>query len=48
MSKYSRKCGNNWGSGCKIIPLTEEEAKEWGEEHLSGEKYIEIFGDVEE
>lgn len=49
MSKYSRECGNNnWSGSCNIAPLTEDEAKEWAETHLSGEKYIEIFGDVEE
>ena len=49
MSKYSESCGtNNWCGSCEIIPFTEDEAKEWAEEHLTGEKYIEIFGDVEE
>ena len=32
----------------KIEKLTEKQAKEWSEKHLSTEEYIEIFGDVEE
>ena len=31
-----------------ISPTTEKEAKEWCEEHLTGEEYISIFGEVEE
>ena len=49
MTRYSESCGNN--SRCEgedIIPLTESEAKEWAEGHLSGEKYCEIFGEPEE
>lgn len=49
MSKYSESCGtNNRCGSCEIIPFTEDEAKEWAEELLTGEEYIEIFGDVEE
>jgi len=39
---------NSWSGGEKIIPMTEEEAKDWAEVHLSGEKYEEIFGAVDE
>ena len=38
---------NSYTSGSEIIPLTEEEAKSWAEV-LPGEKYIDVFGDVEE
>ena len=31
-----------------IRPLTCDEAKEWAEKHLDGDKYIEIFGPVPE
>lgn len=49
MSKYSMSCGtNNWCGSCEIIPLSEDGAKQWAEEHLDGDAYIEIFGDVEE
>ena len=49
MSKYSRSCGtNNWCGSCEIVPLSLDGAKQWAEEHLNGNAYIEIFGDVEE
>lgn len=44
MSKYARHSGNNSGFGERITPLTYAEAQEWVEEHLDGDKYIEIFG----
>lgn len=48
-SKYAESVGQNcWGSGEEIIPLTEENARRWAEEHLSGEEYEEIFGEVSE
>lgn len=34
--------------GYKIIPLAEDEVKKWAEDHLTVEKYEEIFGEVEE
>ena len=39
---------NCWCGSSKIIPLTEEEAREWCENHLDADEYIEIFGEVEE
>lgn len=49
LSKYSESCGNNsWTGGSKIIPITVDEAKEWTEEHLEADVYIELFGEVEE
>ncbi len=48
-SKYSRLTGqNSWSGGEKIIPLTLPEAQEWGERHLDGDEYEEIFGAIEE
>lgn len=48
-SRYYRPCGQNeWCSGEKIIPMTEAEAREWAEKHLTAEEYIEIFGEPEE
>ena len=48
-SVYAETAGSNerYG-GEKIIPLTVEEAKEWAEHHLDGDKYEEVFGEVEE
>lgn len=48
MSKYSEYHGNCSSGGSKIIPLTENKAKAWAEKHIDSDKYIEIFGDVEE
>lgn len=49
MSKYAVSCGNNsWGRGEKIIPLTYEAAQKWAEEHLGGDEYEAIFGEVVE
>ncbi|MDO4797211.1 MAG: hypothetical protein Q4A01_04225 [Coriobacteriales bacterium] len=49
MSRY-RKCDADgtryWGA--TILPLSEGEAREWAEEHLSGDSYEELFGEVEE
>lgn len=48
-SKYAVSYGNgSWGGGEKITPLTYESAQKWAEEHLSGEKYEAIFGEVVE
>ena len=48
MSRYAVSCGQNeWSGGNKIIPLTYDKAQEWAEENLSGDEYIEIFGDPE-
>lgn len=32
----------------EIKPLTLEEAKDWAELHLDADKFIELFGDVDE
>lgn len=48
-SKYAESVGQNcWDSGEEIIPLTEENARKWAEEHLTGDEYEEIFGEVNE
>lgn len=38
----------SWKSGEKIQLLSPEDAREWAEEHLSGEEYIAAFGEPEE
>ncbi len=49
LSKYGEACGSNTLSdGCKIIPLSYQEATAWAEEHLTGDEYEAIFGEVEE
>ena len=40
--------GNMWGYGSEIIPLSIDEAKAWVEEHMSGNDYEDIFGEVDE
>ena len=34
--------------GAKIVPLTEEEAREWVERNLDADEYIQIFEECEE
>lgn len=49
MTKYATTVGqNNWSGGEAIIPLSYQAAREWGEEHLSGDEYESIFGEVVE
>ena len=48
MSKYAESCGDNRTTGETIIPLTEQRAKEWMENHSTAEDYERVFGEVEE
>ena len=36
-------CDGHW-----FVPIGERVAKKWAEENLDGDKYVEIFGEVEE
>jgi len=48
-SRYAVTVGQNqWSGGEKIIPLSVEAAQAWAEEHLTGDEYEKIFGEVEE
>ena len=49
-SKYAESIDDNtWSGGSRITPLaSEEEARDWAEDHLDVDQYIEIFGQVEE
>jgi hypothetical protein len=48
-SRYARQVEqNSWSGGELITPLTHKEAREWAEEHLTGEEYEAVFGPVEE
>ena len=46
-SRYGEWHGNTGGWGEKIMPFTLDEAKEWSENNLDGDEYIEIFGNPE-
>ena len=46
---YATQYGcNSWGSGERITPFTENQAKKWGEANMDGDAYEEVFGAVEE
>lgn len=48
-SKYAVSCGDsNWTGGEQIIPLSYASAQKWAEDHLGGDEYEAIFGQVEE
>jgi len=47
-TKYSVHSGNTSSGSSNIIPLTEDEVKEWLEEHSTAEKYEKLFGIVSE
>ena len=48
-SRYAESAGqNSWSGGSRLIPLTYESAREWGEEHLSTDAYEAEFGEVVE
>ena len=47
-SRYGEWHGNSGGPGMKIMPMSFDEARRWAEKYLSGEDYIEAFGEPEE
>lgn len=48
LSDCAHYSGGSWSGGADIVPLNESKAIKWCEKHLDVEKYIEIFGEVEE
>ncbi|MBR6834207.1 hypothetical protein [uncultured Fibrobacter sp.] len=48
MSSYAETYGTTITGGEVWRPLSIDEAKKWAEHHLSAEKYIKLFGEVEE
>ena len=48
MTKYAERVGDGYSGGTEIIPVSEEEARDWAERHLSADKYEDIFGEVTE
>lgn len=48
-SKYAEAIGmNQWSGGSRIFPLSLEAAQKWAEDHLDGDAYEKIFGEIEE
>lgn len=48
-SKYRKEISmNSWSGGEKIIPLTDDEAREWAEEYLYATDYERLFTVTEE
>ena len=39
---------NSWTGGDGLIPITKEQAQEWGEKHIPAQIYEEIFGKAKE
>ena len=39
---------NEWGFGEQIVPISEEAAQKWAEEHLSADRYVDAFGEPDE
>lgn len=49
MTSYCRRVDiNSFCGDKKITPITEDEARQWMEDHCSAEEYIKAFGDPEE
>ena len=48
LGKYAVNVGNMRSGGEEIVPFSDAEARQWAEEHLSGDEYESIFGVVEE
>lgn len=48
LTKYAEDTGFGMDSGYGIIPLDEDEARDWVEQHMSPSSYIELFGMPEE
>lgn len=44
MTHYAKSCGqNSWTGSEDIFALSESEAREWAEKHLSSEEYLKFF-----
>lgn len=48
LSKYATQMGRHYSDGDGLSVLSEKEAREWAEHHLSADDYICIFGEPEE
>lgn len=48
LTQYGISCGGNHITGCSNIKLlSKEEAREWAEENLTAEEYLNIFEEIE-
>lgn len=47
-SAYAEVDGNMMAPGCRIVPLTFDQARSWAEEHLPPERYESAFGAADE
>lgn len=48
-TKYREWIDNSsWRGGQRIVPITEQEARDWVEEHFDADEYERIFGKVDE
>ena len=48
-SRYAQRVGpNTWGYGERILPMGNEEAHDWAENHLNSAAYEVVFGAVED
>lgn len=48
LTKYAEVTEHGRCAGSGIIPLTEDEARDWVETYLDVDAYIEVFGEPEE
>jgi len=49
MTRYGKHDGDGMQcGGADIVPISEAEAREWGENHLEADEYEALFGEVEE
>ena len=48
LSPYAQSVGMGSTSGENIFPISEEDARKWGEKYMSVGEYESIFGEVEE
>lgn len=48
MSRCARPCEGGWSGGSELIPLDIDGARSWAEEHLTADRYAELFGEPDE
>lgn len=48
MSRYAEQHGNDTSGGERIMPMSEDQARTWAEDHVDGDTYELIFGVISE